>query len=91
MTRGLAAGFGLVSIGLGLGFSHLDGVLKVAATSIGEFHHKDPGNYANCLRMLGQDVNKTFPFSLTPVRGFSLYVLNVIFSNPASLFRRKTS
>ena len=33
----MAAGFGLISTGLALGFSRLDGILKVAATSIGEF------------------------------------------------------
>ncbi|XP_023323099.1 sodium-coupled monocarboxylate transporter 2 isoform X2 [Eurytemora carolleeae] len=35
ITRCLASGFGLISTGLALGFSRLDGILKVAATSIG--------------------------------------------------------
>jgi len=35
VTRMLAGGFGVISTGLALGFSHLDGVLKVATTSIG--------------------------------------------------------
>ena len=37
ITRCLASGFGLISTGLALGFSRLDGILKVAATSIGEY------------------------------------------------------